>query len=200
VIRAVLVALAAALAVAGCALPDATYHPPPAAGEYIVPAPRPAGPTIAPPLPITVVIPTLDVASDVMETGIRPDGTAEVPPVDTPLVAGWLTESPRPGQPGPAVIYGHVDGNGQPGVFHQLHTLQPGDEVLIGRDVAPAARFEVYDVQRYPKTAFPTELVYGDVPGPELRLVTCGGVFDRGSGHYVDNVVAYARVAADQTT
>jgi hypothetical protein len=30
------------------------------------------------------------------------------------------------------------------------------------------------------------------VPGPELRLITCGGTFDPASGSYLSNVVVYA--------
>jgi len=51
-------------------------------------------------------------------------------------------------------------------------------------------------IAHYPKAAFPTADVYGDVPGPELRLITCGGAFDEGTGHYADNVVVYAVAGA----
>ncbi len=53
--------------------------------------------------------------------------------------------------------------------------------------------FDVYRVERYAKSEFPTERVYGDTADPELRLITCGGALDR-SGQYQDNVVAYARL------
>lgn len=47
-----------------------------------------------------------------------------------------------------------------------------------------------------PKEDFPTEDVYGPAPTAQLRLITCGGVFDDSYGHYVDNVVVSAvRVA-----
>ena len=55
--------------------------------------------------------------------------------------------------------------------------------------------FTAYKVERYVKAEFPTELVYGNTDEPELRLITCGGAFDRASGHYVDNIVAFARFA-----
>ena len=47
-------------------------------------------------------------------------------------------------------------------------------------------------VDRYPKDRFPTEQVYGSTPLPELRLITCGGVFDRDARSYRDNVVVSA--------
>jgi hypothetical protein len=127
-----------------------------------------------------------------MELGLDADGALEVPP--DAATAGWFTLGPSPGEPGPAVIAGHVDYAGVRGVFARLHELAPGDEVSVRRDDGSAAVFAVYRVERYPKSGFPTEQVYGDTAGPELRLITCGGVFDRGSGHYLDNVVAYARL------
>lgn len=36
------------------------------------------------------------------------------------------------------------------------------------------------------KSEFPTELVYGDPRAPDLRLISCGGLFDRGSQSYVE--------------
>jgi hypothetical protein len=46
--------------------------------------------------------------------------------------------------------------------------------------------------QHVAKTAFPTDLVYGATLEPSLRLVTCGGEFDRARGSYLDNVIVYA--------
>ena len=48
------------------------------------------------------------------------------------------------------------------------------------------------DIALYPKDEFPTEAVYGPTSGPELRLVTCGGAFDRSARSYDDNVVVDA--------
>jgi hypothetical protein len=45
---------------------------------------------------------------------------------------------------------------------------------------------------QYPKNAFPSDQVYAPTPGPELRLITCGGTFDRNRGSYRDNIVVYA--------
>ncbi len=55
--------------------------------------------------------------------------------------------------------------------------------------------FAVESVQEFPKDRFPTQKVYGAVDYPALRLITCGGAFDGASGHYVDNVVAFARLS-----
>lgn len=162
----------------------------------ILPTTSVAAPTVVPtPRPIAVRIPSLGVQSELIETGINPDGTAEVPPAGPDAPASWMDVSPRPGEQGPAVLLGHVDGGGQAGVFNRIGELHGGDEILVDRDGAPPARFEVYQVQSVPKAAFPTGDVYRDTPGAELVLITCGGSFDRSTGHYRDNVVVRARLA-----
>jgi hypothetical protein len=140
--------------------------------------------------PVRVVVPAIGVDSDLMDLGLKADGTMEVPPGAFP--AGWYTGAPTPGERGPAVLAGHVDWKGEHGVFHDLAALLPGDTVTVIRADASVATFRVTDVQEYPKDEFPTAAVYGNTPGPELRLITCGGDWDAASGHYLDNVVAYA--------
>ncbi len=140
--------------------------------------------------PVRVVVPAIGVASELMRLGLNADGTLEVPP--GPFPAGWYTGSPTPGERGPAVLAGHVDWNDEHGVFHDLATLVPGDVVTVVREDASVATFRVVAVEHYPKDEFPTAVVYGDTAGPELRLITCGGDIDATTGHYVDNIVAYA--------
>lgn len=144
--------------------------------------------------PVSVSIPSIDLPSTALvDLGKQPDGTLEVP-VD-PADPGWFTPGPAPGQFGPAVIAGHVDGGGGPGVFYRLGELQPGAQVDVVREDGSTARFVVDKVERYAKDQFPTTAVYGDsTHRSELRLITCGGAFDDETGHYVDNVVAYAHL------
>jgi sortase (surface protein transpeptidase) len=132
------------------------------------------------------------VASSLVGLGLNADGTVEVPPVTAPMQAGWFAGGPRPGEPGPAVILGHVNGGGHAGIFARLHELKAGDEVLIGRSDGGSARFVVRRVDQVAKNEFPTDAVYGDTAGPELRLITCGGTFDRAAHSYRDNVIVYA--------
>ena len=98
-----------------------------------------------------------------------------------------------PGQDGPAVIAGHVDSKTGPAVFYRLGELRCGDPVRVLRADGVWLDFQVTGSAQCPKAAFPTEAVFGPVPGRVLRLVTCGGAFDRSSGHYLDNLVVTAR-------
>jgi sortase (surface protein transpeptidase) len=141
--------------------------------------------------PVRVVIPSIGVDTALMDLGLMPDGTLEVPPDGT--LAGWYTGAPTPGERGPAIIAGHVDWHG-PAVFHHLALMVPGDTIDVTRADGTIAVFAVSEVAQYPKAAFPTEAVYGDVDVAAIRLITCGGVFNRSTGHYDDNIVVYAEL------
>jgi sortase (surface protein transpeptidase) len=147
-----------------------------------------------PALPVRLQIPAIDVSTPLVKLGRLPDGSLEVPKDwDT---AGWYDKGPRPGQPGPAVILGHVDSKTGPAVFYQLRALRPGDTVRVGLADGRVLVFRVQRVQRYPKDEFPTEAVYFPTLNRELRLITCGGEFDYAAGSYRDNIVVYATLAS----
>jgi sortase (surface protein transpeptidase) len=123
--------------------------------------------------------------------GLTPAGKMEVP-ADA-VTAGWYGLGPVPGEPGPAVIAAHVNYKKVDGVFARLHDVAVGDAVTVTRADGQVVAFTAYRVERYSKAAFPTQDVYGNTSGPELRLVTCGGDFDQATGHYRDNIVVFAR-------
>ncbi len=79
-------------------------------------------------------------------------------------------------------------------MFFDLKELLPGDSVTVTDGNVPVT-FDVQQVVTYPKDQFPTSEVFGPTPDAELRLITCGGPFDRAIGHYEDNVVVYATEA-----
>ncbi|WP_432828989.1 class F sortase [Dactylosporangium sp. CA-092794] len=147
-----------------------------------------------------------------------PDPAGEAPPtrlriaalgVDTPLEdlemggsgalaspkeygeAGWFAGGTVPGDPGPAVLAGHVDSKTGPAVFYRLHELKPGDTVSVLRG-SGWLTFRVTASEHYAKAQFPSAKVYGPTPVPELRLITCGGSFDQSRHSYRDNLVVYA--------
>jgi sortase (surface protein transpeptidase) len=109
-------------------------------------------------------------------------------------VAGWYSGGIRPGQPGPAVIAGHVDSLYGSAVFFRLRQLHHGDRVIVRRQDRQTLVFLVDAVDHFPKDSFPTELVYGPTPLAELRLITCGGDFDPHTLSYVDNLVVSAHL------
>jgi hypothetical protein len=144
--------------------------------------------------PTTVRVPSLGIRSRLTDLGVAADGTVEVP-ADYDL-AGWFTGGPRPGQRGPAVILGHVDSRSGPAVFAEVDQLVPGDVIEVDRADGSTVAFHVDRLEQVPKDQFPSAAVYGPVPGPALRLITCGGEFDAATGHYRDNVVVFASPVA----
>jgi sortase (surface protein transpeptidase) len=165
-------------------------------------SPSVLGPVLPAAPPITVTIPAIGVDSSVIRLGLEPDGSIQVPSLDDPhSPVGWFQRSPSPGQLGPSIILGHIDSRAHgPGVFFRLGELRPGDTVDVTRTDGTVAVFEITGVRSYPKDQFPTLQVYGNLDHAGLRLITCGGAFDAGSGHYRDNIVAFASLVSSHQT
>ncbi len=144
--------------------------------------------------PVTLTVPAIGVKSRLLHLGQAADGSLEVPgPGPQYNRAAWYRYSPTPGSLGPAVIAGHVDSAADgPSVFFRLGSLHRGDTILVTRSDGSEAVFAVDEVRRFHKKAFPSQLVYGNTDHAALRLITCGGTFDRASGNYLDNIVVLA--------
>ena len=133
-------------------------------------------------------------SSSLVELGLAADGSMQVPAGSDYDKAGWFSEGPEPGQLGPAVIAGHVDSKAGPSVFFRLRDVRAGDQVLVERTDRRTLRFVVESSRQYPKAELPTDDVFGPLPWPALRLITCGGSFDRAARSYTDNIVVTARL------
>jgi len=171
--------------------------PPAAEPASSAPVPSAVG-SAAASTPLRLQIPVLGLDAAVLSVGVQPDNTIEVPqPGPDYDLPAWYRHSPAPGDLGPAVILGHVDGDdGRPSVFAGLGTLQPGDDVWVTRGSGEIVRFRVTAVANFPRARFPTDLVYGNLDYPGLRLITCSGGIDPVDGRYRDNTVVFARVTA----
>jgi len=146
------------------------------------------------PLPVHIRIPAIGVDAAVTDLGLASDGTIQVP--SDPGQAGWYRLGPVPGDAGPAVVIGHLDSTSGPAVFARLAALRAGDQVLVGRADGSQVKFRVDHLATFAVSSFPTEAVYGATPDPVLRLITCGGTFNRAQGRYLSNVVVFATEAA----
>jgi sortase (surface protein transpeptidase) len=109
--------------------------------------------------------------------------------------AGWYEEGPRPGEPGAAVLLGHVDSPSGPAVFSRLAQLEPGALVLVDRADGSTVSFRVTRVRQYARASFPLGEVYWPTVRRELRLITCGGRYVAARGGYQDNVIVFAVAA-----
>lgn len=193
--RPVLIVVAVVMAGSAALLPGTDPGPAPATSTAAATEPPAVLQTRMPRAatePVRVRIPAIGADSALSRLGIDGAGALEVP--TDPDRAGWFAGGPAPGDVGPAVLAGHVDSGSGPAVFWRLGDLVPGDEVLVDRADGTAARFTVTRVERHAKDAFPTDEVYGPTPDAQLRLVTCGGEFDRSARSYRDNVVVFAQL------
>jgi sortase (surface protein transpeptidase) len=141
--------------------------------------------------PLRVRIPEIGVDADVIDLGLNTDGTLEVP--SNFAQTGWYTGRSVPGEAGPSVVVGHVDSHSGPAVFYRLKDLEVGHVIEIDRSDGLIALYRVSEKENVLKDEFPTERVYGDTAEPTLRLVTCGGDFDRAVRSYQGNLIVFAQ-------
>ena len=139
-------------------------------------------------VPVRMSIPALHVDADIRPVSATATGI-EVPEIGH---AGWFEAGPRPGDPGRAVIIGHIDGATEPGVFFHVPGIRRDAEIVIVDDEDRVHRYAVTGKLQVPKDEFPADAVYGSSERPVLVLVTCGGTYEPGEG-YSDNVLVYAR-------
>lgn len=215
VVATVLVGVLLGGTLAGCGSAEAPTSTPAAASGTVTPddasggatAPEPdQAPTpvaAATPLPKStptrVRVPDIGVDSSLMPLGLNPDRTIEVPPLSRSEQAGFYQRGAFPGSVGPAVILGHIDGGGKKGVFYRLQSMKAGQQITVSRADGRDAVFTVTRVERFPKTDFPTQAVYGKTPDAQLRLISCGGALDRQAHSYLDNVIVFATLTSVST-
>jgi sortase (surface protein transpeptidase) len=144
-------------------------------------------------VPARVIVPSIEVDARIVGVGLQDDGEMETPDFG---LAGWYRLGPRPGDPGPAVIVAHVDSVRGPDVFNRLGELAAGDEIVVEDAIGTRARFVVRDSETIPKSELPVERIWSEGDDPVLRLITCGGEFDRAIRSYESNVIVYADAKA----
>ncbi|MEE1774116.1 class F sortase [Streptomyces sp. JV185] len=168
---------------------------------------RPLGVPLPPPhapiegaVPERVEIPSIGVEAPVISRGLDKDGAIEPPPFDTPQTVGWYGGGTEPGAKGPALLVGHVDTETRQAVFYGLSAARPGAKVEITRVDGTVAEFTVDDVQVFTRARFDADKAYGPRKDgrAELRLITCGGTYDRASHSYEANVVVSAYLTGEK--
>jgi hypothetical protein len=174
--------------------PDSLPGPVAAMAPRAVSPARVTGPLVARSTPVTLRIPAIGLTVRLSALGLNPDGTVRVP--TNFQEAGWYRLGPSPGQLGSAVILGHVDSYRGTAVFFRLRSLRWGDHVDVGLADGVITHFVVAGVAMYPKTHFPTHLVYGSRGYSGLQLVTCGGTFSTKTRSYLSNSGVYTRLVA----
>jgi LPXTG-site transpeptidase (sortase) family protein len=144
--------------------------------------------------PKKIIIESLNLKIDVTFVGIDPSGYLETPKEWN--VAGWYTQSARPGENGNMLVDGHYDDNyGRPAVFWKLKNLKPGDKVSVLDSYGRSYDYTVVD-SYYVDINDPERLKVLEVSGnvPALTLITCGGVWNVAKHTYSDRLVVSAEL------
>ncbi|WP_405446391.1 class F sortase [Streptomyces achromogenes] len=164
-------------------------------------AAAPAAPPAPPPRPLprsrptSFRVPSLGIDAPIVPLRLDAHRELETPPVDQARLVGWYEGGPTPGEAGTAVAVGHRDTRSGPAVFAGLASVKPGKAVEVRRADGRTAVYSVDRVKVYDKAGFPDREVYGATGRPELRIMTCGGLFSRRTG-YTSNVVVFAHLTA----
>ncbi|WP_406497149.1 class F sortase [Streptomyces sp. NBC_00846] len=167
-----------------------SHAPPPP----VTPSEAPVGPAMSRSVPTRLQIPSLAVNAPFTGLVVGADGRLTPPPANDPNMVGWFKHGVTPGERGAAIVAGHVDTMTGPAVFLQLQFLKPGATVDIIRADGSVATFKVDSVETFSKANFPDKRVYSDTPSAQLRLITCGGAYNKTVKDYEDNVVAFAHL------
>jgi hypothetical protein len=191
--------IVAGIVAVGVALASQIHAPQPSAAAAGAVASTGHGPSLRRSLPVSVAIPAIGVDSALLHLGLNADGTIQVPSLVTSAgEAAWYEYSATPGQIGASVIEGHVDSYQGAAVFFRLGALSPGDTIDVTLADGITAIFRVTGVREYPKSNFPAKAIYGTTDYAALRLITCGGVFDYSTRHYLSSTVVFASLVSSR--
>jgi hypothetical protein len=181
------------------AIASQVHAPQPSASAAGVTSATGRGPSLSRSLPVSVDISAIGVHSRLLDLGLNPDGTMQVPSLITQASeAAWYQYSATPGEIGSSVIEGHVDSYAGPAVFFRLGALRPGEDIDVTLADGVTAIFRVTGVRKYVKDEFPSRMIYGAAQYAALRLITCGGDFDSSTGHYLSSTVVFASLVSSR--
>ncbi|MFI9268413.1 class F sortase [Streptomyces werraensis] len=158
------------------------------------PAERPPGTHLPRSAPTRLVIPSIGVNAPFTALDVNSQGQLEAPPPNDTNLVGWYAKGVSPGEPGTAIIAGHVDTKTSAAVFARLGELDKGDRFQVRRADGTRATFVVDEAESFDKDAFPDERVYADTPDAQVRLITCAGAYDHAAKDYTENLVVFARL------
>ncbi|MFI9239958.1 class F sortase [Streptomyces sp. NPDC053079] len=144
--------------------------------------------------PQALVIKALGLRAPIEAHGLDALGGVEAPPYERPNAVAWYQDGPQPGSSGAAVLVGHVDTKKSPAVFYELSNVKRGQKINVTRTDGTVAEFTVESVTTVENDKFDADKVYGapDLKRAELRLITCGGDYNRAQHEYTANVVVSA--------
>lgn len=172
-------------------------HSPPAQAVRRVPSPAATPPPPPPPTPsatpapavppVRLVVPAAQINAPVETVGLTGQGAIGVP--TQPADAAWYNGSVAPGQPGNAILDGHLDWWTGPAVFLHLAQLKAGDQIELVRADGSQVTFAVTGQQVFgANDSVPASMLATTGPAT-ISLITCSGAWDAGQSEYLQRLV-----------
>ena len=150
-------------------------------------------PPIPPPIrsaaPVQLLIASQNLHPLVESVGVDKSGAMQVPA--NYWNVGWYESGPVPGDPGDAVMDGHVGAPDVPLIFARLYSVRPGDKIVVVLADGSRRAFTVDSITGWPASAHPPGLFVSDGP-PRLSLITCGGAFNKYNNTYPNRLIVEA--------
>jgi sortase A len=143
-------------------------------------------------LPVRIQIPSVKIDAIVQPVGVLKNGAMGVPNDDTKV--GWLRVGYKPGENGNSVMAGHVDNLQGVAVFHPLHRIKKGADVIVSDKVGSKLTFAVTDIKTYRAEQAPIDFIFGQADVPKLNLITCTGYFDPKLRTHIDRLVIFTEL------
>jgi LPXTG-site transpeptidase (sortase) family protein len=148
--------------------------------------------------PVRLVIPAIGVDAAVQSVGLAWQGTGNLGIPTNFTDVGWYNQGPAPGEPGSAVIDGHLDGHDvREAVFYNLDKLKVGDTVEVVDRAGKMLQFKVVDTKVYDYDAPTDEVFSGDSSKARLNLITCAGSWDKTQKLYNKRIVVFTELVGE---
>ncbi|MFE9394534.1 class F sortase [Streptomyces flavidovirens] len=161
----------------------------------------PAHPPVDGATPQHLDVRSIGITAPVVRRGLDRWGAVDPPPYNQSSKVGWYGAGAKPGAPGVALFVGHVDTESRPAVFYGLSAARPGEKIRVTGAGGERLEFTIDDIQVFTRERFDPQKVYGprESDRAELRLITCGGTYDKKARTYTANVVVSAYLTGTGT-
>jgi LPXTG-site transpeptidase (sortase) family protein len=181
------------------AVPGTAYPVPPEvvqAWRYLVPPVQPSA-------DFRLVIDSLGVDAEVVELGLDPHRTPQVP--DDGVTVAWYEFTAEPGTGSNAVMSGHVRWAGDPGVFADLDELEEGDVIRVKWKDGKESDYNVSTNRLLRADSSAVLQAMEPTKKDTITLITCGGTWKTDAnkplgGDFSHRVVVQARLADSSAT
>lgn len=130
--------------------------------------------TSTPMAPTQLSIPSIGVKANVEKVGKKSDGSMATPAKFDDVA--WYGLGSKPGEPGNAVIAGHVNNAlTTSGVFEHLGSVKLGDSVSVSDAGDHILTYQVTDIEEYAENSAPIAAIFATTGPSRLVLITCDG-------------------------